>query len=116
MFLIQRVLNYRLEHADLFRRGSYVPLRATGTFADCCIAFARQLAGERILVVAPRLSSRVGFPPIADRWKDTAIELAEGFPLEGWKQVLTGHEFSIKERQLRVADVMALLPVAMLAA
>lgn len=115
MFITQRTLNYRLEHADLFRRGNYVPLRVTGSFADCCIAFARQLAGERILVIVPRLSSRLGFPPIGDRWKDTTIELPEGFPLERWRQVLTGHEFWVKQRQLRVADVMALLPVAILA-
>ena len=115
MLLTHRILNYRLQHPDLFQRGNYVPLRATGTFADCCIAFARQLASQRILVIVPRLSARVGFPPIGDRWKDTTIELPEGFPLERWQQVLTGHEFWIKERRLRLADAMALLPVAILA-
>ncbi len=115
MLITQRTLNYRLEHVALFRRGKYLPLRAAGTFADCCLAFARELADERVVVIAPRLSSRVGFPPIADRWKDTAIELPEGFPLQRWREVLTGHEFRIKERRLRMSDVMAVLPVAILA-
>ena len=115
MFLTQRALQFRVEHADLFRRGNYVPLRASGTFADCCVAFARQLDSQRIIVIAPRLSSRVGFPPIGDRWKDTMIELPEGFPLERWRQPLTGHELWIKDRQLRIADAMAKLPFAMVA-
>ncbi|HJT45885.1 MAG TPA: malto-oligosyltrehalose synthase [Chthoniobacterales bacterium] len=115
MLITQRALNYRLQHVDLFRRGKYLPLRAAGTFADCCVAFARELAGERVVVIAPRLSSRVGFPPIGDRWKDTTIELPDGFPLQRWSEVLTGHEFRIKERRLRMSDVMAVLPVAALA-
>ena len=115
MFLTQRALQFRAEHADLFQRGNYLPLRATGTFADCCVAFARQLDSQRIIVIAPRLSSRVGFPPIGDRWKDTMIELPEGFPLERWQQVMTGHELWIKNRQLRIADALANLPVAIVA-
>ena len=115
MFLTQRALQFRAEHAELFRRGNYVPLRANGTFADCCVAFARQLESQRIIVIAPRLSSRVGFPPIGDRWKDTMIELPEGFPLERWQQIFTGQELWIKARQLRLADAMAKLPFAILA-
>ncbi len=74
MFLTQRVLRFRREHADLFQRGEYLPLQASGIFAECCISFARQLTDKWIVVIAPRLSSRVGFPPIGELWKDTTIE------------------------------------------
>jgi len=114
MFLIQRTLHFRGEHADLFQRGDYLALPVIGTFADCCVAFARQLSGQRIIIIAPRLSSRVGFPPVGDRWKDTMIELPEGFPLERWRQVVTGHEFWIKQRKVRVADALEQLPFALL--
>jgi (1->4)-alpha-D-glucan 1-alpha-D-glucosylmutase len=114
MFLIQRALGFRREHVDLFQRGSYLPLRATGTFADCCVAFARQLDRHAVVVVVPRLSARVGFPPVGDPWKDTTIELPDGFPLEHWRQVITGHEFWIKERRVRLADAMSILPFALL--
>src|SRR5256885_12634403 len=60
MFLTQRVLHFRREHVDLFQRGNYLPLRATGAFADCCVSFARELNGQWIIVIAPRLSARVG--------------------------------------------------------
>jgi (1->4)-alpha-D-glucan 1-alpha-D-glucosylmutase len=115
MFLTQRALQFRSEHLDLFRSGDYLALRANGAFSDCVIAFARKLDRQSAVVIAPRLSSRVGFPPIGDRWKDTTIELPEGFPLERWRQVFTGHEFWIKERQIRVADALSILPVAILA-
>ena len=115
MLLTQRVLQFRTERADLFRNGSYLPLPANGAFADCVISFARKLDRQSIIVIAPRLSSRIGFPPIGDRWKDTTIELPEGFPLERWRQVVTGHEFWIKNREIRIADALSILPVAILA-
>src|SRR2546430_14737572 len=114
MFLTQGALRFRSDHVDLFRNGNYLPLRASGTFADCCISFARQLDRDWVIVIVPRLSSRIGFPPIGDRWKDTTVELPEGFPLERWRQVLTGHELWIKNRQIRLADAMSILPFALI--
>ena len=115
MFLTQRALRFRNEHVDLFRNGNYLPLRATGAFADNCIAFARQLERQMVVVTVPRLSSRIGFPSTGERWKDTAIELPEGFPLERWRDVMTGREVWIKNRQIPIADAMSSLPFALLA-
>ena len=115
MFLTQRALHFRGEHVDLFRNGDYLPLPASGAFADCVIAFARKLDRRSVIVIVPRLSSRVGFPPIGDKWKDTSIELPEGFPLERWRQIFTGHELWIKDRQIRLTDAMSMLPFAMIA-
>src|SRR5262249_16984117 len=77
MFLAEGVLRFRRHHADLFQRGEYLPLHASGTFAECCVSFLRRFDEKWIAVIAPRLSSRVGFPPIGDPWKDTAIGLPE---------------------------------------
>ena len=115
MFLTQRALRFRNAQVDLFRSGSYLPLRVTGEFADHCIGFARQLEQKAVIVIVPRLSSRVGFPPVGERWQDTAIELPEGFSLEGWKDALTGRDCRTKNRQIRVADAMSILPFAMIA-
>src|SRR3989475_1256879 len=82
MFLTQRLLQFRREHVGLFQRGEYLPLGASGTFAECCVSFARRLGDQWILVIAPRLSSRIGFPPIAERWKDTMLEFPETLSLE----------------------------------
>jgi len=113
MFLTQRALHFRNEHIDLFRSGNYLPLRATGSFADCCVSFARQLDRDWAIVIVPRLSSRIGFPPTGDRWKDTAIELPEDLALERAREIFTGRELSIQNRQIRVVDAMSILPFAM---
>ena len=71
MFLTQRVSQFRREHTDLVQHGEYLPLTPSGTLAECCVSFARELEDQWIIVIAPRLSSHVGFPPIGERWKDT---------------------------------------------
>jgi (1->4)-alpha-D-glucan 1-alpha-D-glucosylmutase len=114
MFLIQRALHFRNEHVDLFRSGKYLPLRAIGTFADYCISFARQWDRDWAIVIVPRLSSRIGFPPIGDRWQDTVIELPEGLSLERGREIFTGRELSIQDRQIRVAEAMSILPFAII--
>ena len=112
MFLIERGLRFRNEHVDLFRCGNYLPLRAGGTFADCCIAFARELDGKWTVVLAARLSSRVGFPPIGEQWKDTFIELPESLSPEKAREIFTNREVRVDNRQLGLAAVMSILPFA----
>src|SRR5438270_7782394 len=113
MFLTQRALHFRNEHVELFRNGDYLPFRAIGTLADCCISFARRLDRHWAVVIVPRLSSRIGFPPVGDVWKDTAIELPENLALERGREIFTGRELLIQNRQIRVADALSILPFAM---
>ncbi|HEY1770016.1 MAG TPA: malto-oligosyltrehalose synthase [Chthoniobacterales bacterium] len=110
LFLIQRLLHLRREHAELFARGSYRPLQLSGAFAESCIAFARTKGDETIVVVAPRLSGRVGFPPIAEAWRDTAVELPES---RAWKNIFTGETIEA-EKSLSLLRVFRALPFAVL--
>jgi (1->4)-alpha-D-glucan 1-alpha-D-glucosylmutase len=114
MFLTQRLLRFRNEHVDLFRRGNYLPIKSSGAFADCCIVFARELDGQWMIVVAPRLSSRIGFPPIGEKWKDTAIEVPKNFSLENERELFTGSEIPLQDRQLNIADALLVLPFAII--
>jgi (1->4)-alpha-D-glucan 1-alpha-D-glucosylmutase len=75
LFLTQRLLTFRRENRELFQRGSYQPLNVTGEFADCCIAFAREWNARSVIVLAPRLTMRIGFPPLSDLWRDTTVHL-----------------------------------------
>jgi (1->4)-alpha-D-glucan 1-alpha-D-glucosylmutase len=114
MFLTQRVVQFRREHADLFQSGNYLPLKASGNLADCCISFARQLNDEWIVVIAPRLSSRIGFPPVGERWKDTVVDLPESLSLEHAHELLTCRELRHEGRRISIADVMSILPFAVI--
>jgi (1->4)-alpha-D-glucan 1-alpha-D-glucosylmutase len=113
LFLTQRLLRFRRDHAVLFREGKYFPLSVSGEFADCCVAFAREYEGRSIAVLAPRLSSRIGFPPIGDTWKDTAVELPHSFRAKGCAELFTDRQLR-PDLSLKLSDAMALLPFAVL--
>jgi (1->4)-alpha-D-glucan 1-alpha-D-glucosylmutase len=125
MFLTQRLLHFRREHVDLFQRGNYLPLRATGAFADCCVSFARELSGQWIIVIAPRLSARIGFPPIGDKWKDTSIDLTSVAGIDDAGAAINDRGYSARELftnksiestdgKLKIADTLSILPFAVL--
>jgi (1->4)-alpha-D-glucan 1-alpha-D-glucosylmutase len=112
MFLTQRLLHFRNKHPDLFRHGNYLPLAGSGILDECCVSFARELDRQWILVIAPRLASRVGFPPVGERWQDTAIELPKDFGLENARDILSNRQAHIRDRQLLLADALSALPFA----
>ncbi len=110
LFLTQRLLTFRREHHDLFARGRYRAFDLTGEFADCVIAFARFWENQSIVVVAPRLSSRIGFPPVGELWRDTAVLLREETT---GRDLFTGREFA-PSTTLPLAQLFAQLPFAAL--
>jgi (1->4)-alpha-D-glucan 1-alpha-D-glucosylmutase len=114
MFLTQHALRFRREHVDLFQRGNYIPLRTSGSFADCCVAFSREHEGRWIIALTTRLSSRIGFPPVGERWKDTSVDLPENLSLQNVSDIFTGRELKIDGRQLKTAEAMSILPFAVI--
>jgi (1->4)-alpha-D-glucan 1-alpha-D-glucosylmutase len=96
MWMISKVLQFRRAHAELFREGKYIPLGVIGERAEHVIAFARRLRSEWCLVAVPRLAAsltKVGIPPIGEKvWRDTKIELPEGY--RSGKSVFTNDHFS----------------------
>ena len=114
LFLTKHLLQLRRGHADLFERGEYLPLHTSGTFAECCVSFVRRLDDNWIAVIAPRLSSRIGFPPIGEAWQDTAIQLPETLSLEEAHDLFTCQPIRHDKRQVAVRDVLSVLPFAVI--
>ncbi|PYI77747.1 MAG: hypothetical protein DMF04_05570 [Verrucomicrobia bacterium] len=108
--LNQRLLHLRRDNAELFREGSYEPLNVTGRFAECAIAFLRCHHDRTIVVIVPRLSSRVGFPPVGERWQDTQIVLPSG--VNCLRDVFSDHDLRVENSQLKLAVAMSQLPFA----
>jgi (1->4)-alpha-D-glucan 1-alpha-D-glucosylmutase len=104
LVLTHKLLQYRRGHFDLFAKGDYLPVQATGIFSDSAFAFARRHEGNTIVVIAPRLSARVGFPPIGDRWQDTALDF---HPDQILRDIFTGRDFSP-----RLSESLEALPFA----
>ncbi len=101
LFLTHKMLRFRREHFELFAKGDYVPVQATGAFAESVFAYARRYEGQTALIIAPRLSGRVGFWPVGKVWSDTGVE----FQGEGLRDLFTGREFSG-----RVEESLGVLP------
>ena len=96
----------------MFREGNYEPINFGGAFADCAIGFVRRDRDRAIIVIVPRLSSRVGFPPIGDRWQDTHVVLPAG--ISNLRDVFSDRKVRVENSQLRLAVAMSQLPFAVL--
>ena len=106
----RHLLHLRQKHAEFFRRSSYIPLQAINAFADCVVAFARAEGERCILVVTTRLSSRLGFPATAERWKDTAIKLPDSLPTNAMIELFSKQQLRLSDNSLNLAEAMAVLP------
>jgi (1->4)-alpha-D-glucan 1-alpha-D-glucosylmutase len=76
LFLTKTVLNFRRTYPLLFQMGDYLPLKCQGEFENHCIAFARADGKRTIVVLVPRLTTPLGFPPIGECWASTFVNLA----------------------------------------
>ena len=126
LYLTWKVLQFRREHAALFRRGEYIPLRVSGEHASNLCAFARRHEGELAVVIAPRLYLRLlgdrEQPPLgAEVWENTLVELPRDYGGGGsgaLRNVLDGAEVApVKQGErsaIRVASALDHFPVALL--
>jgi (1->4)-alpha-D-glucan 1-alpha-D-glucosylmutase len=104
LLLIHKLLHYRREHIDVFAHGDYQPIQVSSPFADSVFAYSRTHENQTVLVIAPRLTARIGFPPTADRWQDTTLDFQPAYPL---RDIFTTRDYSP-----RLAESLAALPFA----
>ncbi|EAU40312.1 putative maltooligosyl trehalose synthase protein [Fulvimarina pelagi HTCC2506] len=111
-------LKMRQDASTLFTLGSYQPLVVEGPGAGWVVAFARVAEnGEASITVAPRmtltlLDGKLEPSVPAERWQGTSIVLPEALATRTFRDVMTEAEWTGSE--LRLADVLQTLPVAML--
>jgi (1->4)-alpha-D-glucan 1-alpha-D-glucosylmutase len=112
--LIRTLLALRAARPELFERGDYQPLTATGARAEHVFAYMRR-CGDSVLVVAvPILIGTLARDGTLDElalWGDTALELPAAGP---WHEQLT--QAVHHGRQLALAPLFARFPQAVLLA
>jgi (1->4)-alpha-D-glucan 1-alpha-D-glucosylmutase len=126
LYLTWKILQFRCEHEELFRRGEYIPLRVVGEHASNLCAFARRHADGLLITVAPRLYLRLlgerEVPPLGTEvWENTLIELPRSYEVAGGRplhNILDGAQVRVGQEDeraaLRAADALAHFPVAVL--
>jgi (1->4)-alpha-D-glucan 1-alpha-D-glucosylmutase len=106
----RQLLRLRTELADVFTGGDYEPLEVNGQHRDHFIAFARRRGRDAAIVVVPR--SFADFTDHGRTWPDSekfdAALNVSGYAVEGFADT--------DATQLRLSDLLAHLPVAVLKA
>lgn len=128
LFVTWRSLQFRRQHAELFRRGQYAPLKVEGTAAEHVCAFMRSWTpdGEQpeqtAVVIAPRLFARLATrceppqsgPPLGEAvWGDTRI-VCEALAGRTLKNLYTGQPCRFDGTSLPIATAISDFPVALL--
>lgn len=110
MFAIHRLLALRRAQPALFAEGSYAGIVTAGVHSGRVVAFERRMGEKALVVIVPRHTAALGFPPLGEVWADTHLSLSanEG----GWCDVFTGRTH--KGGPLPLADVFRDLPFAVL--
>jgi (1->4)-alpha-D-glucan 1-alpha-D-glucosylmutase len=113
LFVLQRLLAFRAENQRLFLKGSYQEVPITGEHSHSVIAFERKFDSQRLLVIVPRLTYRVGLWPTGDVWKET---LLTGFKPEthGWQDVLLQRGPITLPDRVSLSTILSDLPFAVL--
>ena len=118
--VIARALCFRRSQIELFTRGEYIPLRATGKWKDHVFAFARRLENRWAVVVTPRLSSALTQPghfPLGEVWEDTSLNLPNAAPAK-WRSLFepgTEYSESGKAASWELSRILHNFPLALLA-
>jgi (1->4)-alpha-D-glucan 1-alpha-D-glucosylmutase len=116
-YLVQHVLRFRREKPALFATGAYQAIETTGNQAHRAFAFARTLDGETLVVVVPRLASpllREGNGLHLTRWDDTIAVVPEAARGRRLIDLFTDSEIANDTGELRLAEILGTLPVAVL--
>ncbi|WP_405123857.1 malto-oligosyltrehalose synthase [Pseudomonas sp. M20] len=113
--LIAEVLNLRVEHAELFRRGTYQALEVLGSQAHNVLAFAREHEGKQAIVIVPIRCATLlenGAVPQVDalRWGDTRVVLPFAASATNLKGLFSSSAVT-KNRELNISDALGDVPV-----
>ena len=121
LHLLEKLLNFRRAHQELFVVGDYIPLTATGESASALCAFARRSDQAWVVAVAPRLVGTMVYrgklPLGVEAWGETVLHLPAAAPRQ-WVDIITGNEvetpLAAPENALALSDVLKNFPVALL--
>ncbi|MBV6822979.1 malto-oligosyltrehalose synthase [Pseudomonas sp. PD9R] len=113
--LIAQTLNLRVEHVELFRRGTYQALEIVGSQAHRVLGFVREWKGKRAIVIvpircAPLLENSAEPQVNAPLWGDTRINLPFVTAEENLKGLFSSVAVT-KHRELMISAALGDFPV-----
>lgn len=111
LWTMQKLLQLRAAHPDLFLRGEYSGLTFNGRFQKHVLGFRRNGGSASVAVIAPRISAILGCPPTGLVWDNTTVYLGQ---TEGeWEDVFTGCRYA-SNTSVGLIDLLGELPFSVL--
>jgi len=122
LYVTNRALTFRKANKEIFARGGYVPLKATGERQRHVVAFARTLGRRTAIAVAGRFFMSLGgnkqIPVGSETWSDCALVLPKRLAPATYRDILTQQiviaEGGSGKQTLPIAHVFSHLPIALL--
>jgi (1->4)-alpha-D-glucan 1-alpha-D-glucosylmutase len=115
LYVTARLLHLRQRRREVLAYGGYRPLAAEGAEAAHVLAFQRAHHQDELIVIVPRLTCGLaGHLPIREAWGNTTIRLPADGTVTRWRCELGGQVVQSRDGALAMADVTAVLPVAVL--
>ena len=113
-------MEFRREHAEVFRSGEYIPLEAVGPHADHVIAFARHSGMTWTIAVAPRFPGklpRLSWPFLGKgSLNDTELSFPPNAPRH-WSNLFTQEKVEVAGNgRVPLATLLQRFPIALLTA
>ena len=116
LHVIRSALAARRVRGEAFRSATYLALETSGAAASRVLAFGRGEDSARLIAAVPRWLGRVDGDPTERRlWQGTAVSLPAEWPRR-WVCALSGRAVAADTGGLPVAELFAVLPVALLLA
>lgn len=113
LYLLMTLLRARHRHPAF--AGACEPVEVNGERTDHVLAFRRRHDQDSVIVIVPRWPARLAPAhgwPLAEAWGNTAIHTEGGI----LRNVLDGARITPSRDRIRLADALAVLPVALLEA
>lgn len=110
--IVNKLLLDRAGSPELYAKGDYSPVAVDGPRGDEVLAFERSEGSQSRLILVARLTGaepQSWTMPLGRHWDGLSVKAAGH-----WRDVLTGAEFSIGDDGMEIADILAVLPVAVL--
>src|SRR5262249_19667327 len=101
--VIHRVLRLRRTHPEFFASSSYSSIYASGQKAECVIAFLRQFEKKMLLVVLPRLTTKLAQTGHQFNWDDTHLVIDDRLP--HLTDLFSSRKLEAKSETLALADL-----------
>jgi (1->4)-alpha-D-glucan 1-alpha-D-glucosylmutase len=114
LWLTQRLLCLRRTHPDLFRRGGYDRLTASGPRAGHVVGFARTFEGRQSITLVGRLTPNIKPAEELDWWRGTVVHLPPRVGEDRLRSLLLPMDLETAGDAIDASQLFAKLPVVVL--